>query len=139
MAEQTLQEFIAREGLSAEVDGADSNPNMDDMPVGSSHWLVTIRKDDESMDVPFSMGPALNGPPTLASVLNCLASDAASVDNARSFDEWAEEMGYFPMESSEDFRKAESTYKAIEQQSSALRDLLGHEAFESLLYETERL
>ena len=41
-------------------------------------FRCTIRRGDESMAVRFSQGPAHTEPPTLADVLDCLASDASS-------------------------------------------------------------
>lgn len=133
---KNIEAFIEEHELRADVDWAADNPNMDDSRE-MNHWLVTIRNPAGAMQVPFSTGLALDHP-DLADVLDCLASDAASVRNARSFDDWADEMGFFPMESSEDFRRAERTYQAIEDQSEALEHLIGTEALEELMFETER-
>ncbi len=73
--------------------------------------------------------------PELVDVLDCLASDAASVENCRMFEDWANEMGY-----DEDSRSAERTYQICEKQSKDLRFLLGsRKVFEALLFEIERL
>ena len=130
---QTIQGFIDRHGLTAEVDWADSNPNMDDARE-MTHWLVTIHAEDRTMAVPFSQGLAHTGEPELDDVLDCLASDAATVDNARSFEDWAGDLGY-----DEDSRRAYRTYEAIQRQAGELRQLLGAEDYETLLYSVERL
>lgn len=134
----TLDEFIERHGLTMDAEYADTNPNMTGMPPGSMHWLCTIRRGGETMAVPFSQGPAHTEPPTAADVLNCLASDASSIENAPDWLDWAEEMG-FGDEGASGMRKARDTYQAIERQSADLRELLGGDAFEVLLWHTERL
>lgn len=145
----TLDEFIAQQGLTADVERADRNPSMpaDDWSRSARHWLVTIRKDlpdtpgcHAGMDVPFSQGSAHMDPPTLADVLDCIASDVATVENACSFDDWADELGYFPMESSADYKRARAAYDAATRQASYLREFLDdEEAFSKLLWDIERL
>lgn len=138
----TLQQFIETHELGIDVEPADSNPNMasdDAWMREASHWLVVITQDGQSMRVPFSQGSAHTEPPTLETVLDCLASDASSVENSGSFDEWAADMGFFPMESSKDLRRAQQTYEAIEHQTNGLKALIGARAFDQLLYHTERL
>jgi hypothetical protein len=71
--------------------------------------------------------------PTLADVLDCLASDASGFDAADCFATWAAEYGY-----SDDSIKARDTYEACGAEAKRLRALLGEE-YETLLYKTERL
>lgn len=74
-------------------------------------------------------------PPDVADVLDSLASDASCYDNARTFEEFANDLGYDP-----DSRKAESIYNKCGQISKALRDLLGGwELYAELTERTERL
>lgn len=61
-------------------------------------------------------------PPDLASVLDCLASDSSSYDNARDFEDWCADFGM-----DTDSRKAERTYRVCGEQAKALRHLLGKE------------
>lgn len=72
-------------------------------------------------------------PPELPDVLDCLASDASTLDEG-SFDAWASSLGY-----DTDSRKAEATYRTILEQSNKLRVFLGAEAYNDLLYNTERI
>jgi hypothetical protein len=130
---ETLSSFIARNRIKVSVRKAERNPNMDDMPRGSTHWAVTIHHDGSRMTVPFSQGSAHTSEPKLADVLDCLASDSSSVDNAGSFEEWCAEYGY-----DTDSRRAEKTYKACVSQRNKLHRLLGSEAFEALLWNTGR-
>ena len=73
-------------------------------------------------------------PPDCASVLDCLASDAASYDQSRDFDEWASDFGY-----DTDSRKAEKTYRVCGEQSKELRHFLGDAEYRALLGDVERL
>ena len=138
----TLDEFIAANNLVVDVERASDNPNMerDDWSRTARHWRVTIKSADndaESLQVPFSQGSAHTEPPTLADVLDCVSSDAAGVENAQGFDDWASELGFFPMESSEDYKRAMAAWEAIQRQTGELRALLGDEATEALLWDTD--
>lgn len=73
-------------------------------------------------------------PPTVESVLDCLASDASGYDNARDFDDWCGEFGF-----DTDSRKAEACYRTCAEQAKALRHFLGDIAYEALLFQCERL
>lgn len=73
-------------------------------------------------------------PPTLVEILDSLASDASGIEGARTFEEWAGEYGF-----DVDSRTALKIYKATKRQSEKLRALLGVAAYETLLYNTERL
>lgn len=73
-------------------------------------------------------------PPETASVLDCLASDAASYDNARDFEDWCADFGM-----DTDSRKAARTYRVCGEQAKALRHFLGNLAYQELLFNTERL
>src|SRR5574343_873661 len=107
---------------------AESNPNMGDMPQGSTHWRVTLRYMGRRMTVPFSMGPAHSGEPGASDVLECLCMDATCPDN---FEDFCAELGYDP-----DSRKAERTHRAILRQTAGLRRLLGAD-FDSIVYSDE--
>lgn len=72
--------------------------------------------------------------PKLADVLDCVASDCAGFDNARSFEDWASEYGY-----DTDSRKAERTYSAVREQYMAMEAMLGRDALHALMFDVERL
>ena len=72
--------------------------------------------------------------PTLETILDCLASDASGIENARTFEDWAGEYGY-----DIDSREAYKTYKVTKRQTEKLRALLGPELFDRLVWHTERL
>jgi hypothetical protein len=100
------------------------------------HWKCKFNLPGKSgFEVLFSMGQGHHGQaPKAEDVLNCLASDAAGVANARNFEDWCSEYGY-----DTDSRKAERTYNTIIEQADQLKAFLGLEAFEKLLWNTERL
>jgi hypothetical protein len=130
----TLRQFIAQHKISMSAGWADSNPNMADMPRGSSHWKCVLRCCKRQMTVPFSMGPAHSKEPTVEDILSCCASDSATVENTRSFEDFADALGYDP-----DSRKAERIYEVCKRQAESLKRLLGPEAYETLLWDTEQL
>lgn len=83
------------------------------------------------MTIPFSMGPAHSHEPTVADVLECLASDYSGSDQA--FEDWAADLGYDP-----DSRKAERTYQAVVRQARKLEQFLGPDVVHTLVYEVDR-
>ena len=139
----SLAAFVRKHNISAESQWVACNPNMDDMPAGSRHWLVLLRfgipedANYRTVSIPFSQGPAIEQEPTVEDVLDCLASEASGIDYG-TFEDWAEELGY-----DTDSRRAERTYKAVQAQSGELLGFLGADAYETLLYtllyDTERL
>jgi hypothetical protein len=134
---RTLGQFIKDNRIKVSCcEMVGENPNCPDW-TDAYHYKVTLSSRVESsrrqMTVYFSMGYAHNNEPTAADILDCLASDAASVDNARSFEEWAADYGY-----DTDSRKAEKIFRACEAQAAKLSAFLGDE-YSNLLYETERM
>lgn len=137
----TMEQFISQQGLSMTTEPIDRNPHMEDdaWAATASHYRCKITKKQpgqrsRSYSLPFSQGSAHTQAPKLAEVLDCLASDASGFENARSFDEWCSEYGY-----DIDSRKAERTYRIIEKQANRLKAFLGQGAYETLLWNTERL
>jgi hypothetical protein len=133
----TLDQFIAEQQLEMSVLPVRRNPHMsgDQLP-RNFECTITMRGRGyhEPMTVYFSQGSAHKKRPTLAEVLDCLASEASGVDNARSFEDWAGEYGY-----DTDSCKAERTYHICEKQAQDLKALLSQDAYNQLLYSTERL
>ncbi|MGA9884441.1 MAG: hypothetical protein WBQ34_12045 [Candidatus Acidiferrales bacterium] len=151
----SIEQFIKDNRISMTAERTDNNPNMDDA-ANMDHWKVVLTRrvlkegfdtwrgykgklgdcqySTRKLTTYFSMGYGHNGKaPTAADVLDCLASDAASIDNARSFEDWASDFGY-----DADSRKAEKLFKTCEHAAKRLRSFMGDE-YESLLYNTERL
>jgi hypothetical protein len=108
---------------------------MEDTPGNKMrHWHIKMRSSGHAMSLYFSQGSAHTDPPTVEDVLDCLASDASGYDQARGFEEWARDLGY-----GEDSRKAEKVYKSVKRQAEQLKRLIGEDAYQTLLYQTERL
>jgi hypothetical protein len=124
----TLAAFIAAHRLTMTAERTDSNPHMDDS-AQMDHWRCIIRRPRHSFTVYFSQGYGHNGKaPKLAAVLECLASDASSLDNARDFEDWAGDYGY-----STDSRKAEKIFSTVTKQAARLKRFLGDDAYTELL------
>lgn len=132
----TLEQFITEQQLEMSVLPVRRNPHMDvQMPRNFDCTITMVgRGNHEPMTVYFSQGSAHKKNPTLAEVLDCLASEASGVDNARSFEDWASEYGY-----DLDSRKAERAYQICKKQAQELKALLGQDAYNQLLYSTEGL
>ncbi len=131
---QTMTDFTRSFGIAAKCERWHENPSAPDWQ-DADHWKCVLKGAGSQMTVYFSMGYGHNGkPPKAADILDCLASDAAGVENARDFEDWASEYGY-----DTDSRKAECTYHACEKSAAKLKRFLGESAYERLLWETERL
>jgi len=127
--------FITEHGLTLTCKPTDKNPNMEGHAASLNHWACTLRATGRRpMRFVFSMGAALKGEPQLPDVLDCLASDALVIENARDlgFESWADEYGY-----NTDSRKAERTYKICVRQAERLKTALGH-GYQPLLFDVER-
>jgi len=129
----TMQEFLTKYPVKVTSELTDANPNMDDMPKGSAHWRVTLRFGRSRMSFHYSQGPAVVEEPEVADLLDCCAMDAACYENARNFEDFCAELGY-----DTDSRRAERVYKVCGRQAASLKRMLGDEAYETLLWNTER-
>lgn len=131
---KTIGQFAIDHKLRMICNPTDHNPNLEDSAT-MDHWKCEIRsaERDKKMTVTFSRGPAFAGAaPPIDEVLSCLASDSASTEE--SFEDWCASLGY-----DSDSRKAERTYNVCVKQAEKLKNLLGDEAYEELLYQTEPL
>ncbi len=75
-----------------------------------------------------------DGAPELHDVLDAVAAQAAVVDQAHGYEQWARDMGFDP-----DSRNGERVYRAARRQAKLLRQLLGEDQYARLLWQTERL
>jgi hypothetical protein len=129
----TIAEFVKTYHIRMTAMRAQSNPNMPDSS-SMNHWKCILRRPSHTLTVFFSMGLGHNGKePAAEDVLDCLASNAASIDNARGFEDWCADFGY-----DTDSRKAENTFKTCEHQASRLKTFLESHLYNELLYSTER-
>lgn len=123
----TTKQFVNRHRITADVEWADHNPNMDDERGTMNHFKVTLRCGRRRMTLYFSQGFGISGEPQPADILECLASDASGAE--QSFEDWCSDLGF-----DSDSRKAERTYKAVQTQTEKLRKLLGDTDFSVLVY-----
>jgi hypothetical protein len=75
-----------------------------------------------------------NGAPDLRDVLDTVAAEAAVAEAAEGYEQWAAQMGFNP-----DSRSGERVYRAARRQAKLLRQLLGDQRYQRLLWQTERL
>jgi hypothetical protein len=128
-----MAQFLTEYRITMAATWAQDNPHMSDPIAGASHWRCTFKRGRQRLTVPFSMGPAHRGEPEARDVLSCLADDAAGYENAPDFESWAPDYGY-----DTDSRRALKTFATVEKQSAKLKAFLGDEAYEQLLWKTER-
>ncbi|MCK9460691.1 MAG: hypothetical protein M0R80_13715 [Proteobacteria bacterium] len=129
---KTINEFINANKIRITNEWADTNRNNPDWK-DANHYKVVLKMDNRQLTTYFSQGYGISGEPTAESVLNCLASDTSGFENARNFEDWANEYGY-----DTDSRKAERIYRVIERQTKQLKRFLG-DKYDELLYDTESL
>jgi len=151
----TIEQFIQKHGILFFCHEVDERPDglMSD---SARHFRCKITKAHSdkrttvrSFGLYFSQGSAHTQDPTLADVLDCLASDAAGYENAkrlwkmpadtqsqnvpeRAFQEWCAEYGY-----DTDSRRAEKIFKAVKRQAEQLKRTIGQDAYEELLWNVE--
>lgn len=140
----TLEQFINKTGIRISNQPTDHNPHIE----GSGrmdNWKVKLTAKKSAMDglvqsnatmrLYFSKGVGHNGAePALDEVLDCMASDAAGIENSRDFDDWCDEYGY-----DVDSRRAEKTYKTCQRQAERLKKFLGEEYYNELLWDLDRM
>lgn len=132
----TIKEFIETHGIKIKIiNRMYQNPHLKDFK--GDHWEVVLHTPGMGVNefaTYFSKGFGHKGKkPTIAEVLDCLASDAAGYENSKNFRDWAMECGY-----DTDSRKAVKTYHLVEKEATDLKTFLGKEAYDQLLWETER-
>ena len=145
----TLDQFADRWQIKFSGHRVNTRPDalMSDIPM--RHFRVRIGCGRNSFGLYFSQGMGHTENPKLIEVLDCLASDASGYENAQaatssyqnrggvsgsSFVNWAEEYGY-----DTDSRAAEKIFKTVKRQANQLKRVLGEEAYQELLYNTERM
>jgi hypothetical protein len=111
-----IRDFAAEVRFTAHRDSLSVRDQEDEWRARSAKWACTIKRNGTTgagsrITLPFYMGSGHGDtPPTCEEVLECIASDAASVDTeygSPDFQSWADEMGL-----SDDSRKAEALYRA---------------------------
>lgn len=115
------------ENITATAERTAPSPEWD---TPNNGWKVTLRNGrGNRYTVPFYKGVGLpDTPPTALEVLECLVSDARSYRDARSFEEWAGDLGY-----DTDSRAAEKTYKECKRIADRLGTFLTAEEWDAAL------
>ena len=131
----TLQDFIRQQRITITAERCHENPNMPDAEREMDHWRVRLSRQNgdgrHTLTTYFSMGFGHNGKaPKAADLLSCFASDHIDSD----FESWASDLGFDP-----DSRKAEHVYRIVQRQQDRVKRFLGLEAYQQLVYHTERL
>jgi hypothetical protein len=91
-------------------------------------WQVRLTLRGRTLSVPFWKGEGHGGePPHREEVLEALASDAAFIENAKDFWDWAEELGMAPT------RATEKQYRAGVEQTKKFKAFLG-DLYQSTVY-----
>lgn len=128
---KTIVTFIKENGITMTTQRILSRENNDiDCGRDARHWNVTLVRGNHRLKTQFTQGSAHTEPPTIEEMLDCLVSDALSVDEnperppnyafkARPFEDWCGDFGYDP-----DSRKAEKVYSACVDVAKKLRSLL---------------
>jgi hypothetical protein len=133
-AMKTIGQRIREDKIRIESEYAEANPNMGDEKWQANHYKVILKRKGKQLTTFFSMGLAHTQEPTAEDVLNSLASDAAGIENARSFEDWCNHYGY-----DTDSRRAEKTFNVCERQAEKLKSFLGEELYKQYLFNTESL
>jgi hypothetical protein len=129
MTMQPLETFTKQRGIKFECRSVYTRPDgmMED---SAFHYKCRIAQGKRGFTLYFSQGSGIAHDPTASDVLSCLADDAASYENAGSFEEWASEFGL-----DTDSRKAEKMYRAVKRQAEQLRRVLGDDTYKYLLWD----
>lgn len=121
--------------------GAPEDPGMTYCRSCGREWLPghvceSRKRGAARMTLYFSKGMGHSGAePRADEVLSCLALDAAGIEDASGdFDAWCSEYGY-----DTDSRKAEKIFKTCEHQAARLKNFLGDDLYDQLLWHTEAL
>ncbi len=134
--QQTLEEFLTGSDVAMRCRKVDPNGSqllLITAPWAPQQYRCELHGSNGDRPVTTIVGSD-DGPPEMSDVLDEVAAEAAVVEAARCFEEWAAQMGFDP-----DSRGAERVYRAWRRRTSNLRKLLGDERYQQLLWGTERL
>lgn len=129
---KTMKAFVRENRIRISSKMVDENKSAPDWK-DANHFKVILRRSGKRMTLYFSQGYGISGEPTAEGVLDCIASDSAGVENARSFEDWCGDYGY-----DTDSRKAERIFKVCEAQAQKLKNFLGDDLYKELLRDTAR-
>lgn len=129
---ESIDKFTEKYGITITSSKVETNPNNKDFR--GDHWKVTLKYNNRTMGLFYSKGHGFEGAePTAEEVLDCIASDVATIENTSDFEEWSAELGF-----DSDSRTAARIYKLCVAQTDQLQLFLGESIYNELLWETER-
>lgn len=99
---------------------------MSDMPAGSTHWRVLIKRGTKEIETRYSMGPAHTGEPDGADVFGSLLMDTSDVEG-ETFENWADNLGF-----DTDSRKAERIFEACQKTLLNLKTMFNKSELDDL-------
>lgn len=122
----TYDRFLLDNGISTTV-----APDPEGKP---GHHVITFHGDGMALTAPFHyLAADLRGRSLEGWCLNALAHDCATLDAALDdFRDWCAELGFDPDEDDK-----ESDFSIVTGQRDRLREMLGDDLFEELLYRTQ--
>ena len=129
---KTLYDFVKEHKITISSERIDQNPYNPEWQ--ANHYKCILKRAKKRMTVYFSKGYGLKGKPTAEEVLNCLAMDAACIENSENFEDWATQLGY-----DIDSRQAEKMYNVCLKETIRLKKFLMQDAYNELLWKTEGL
>jgi len=151
------REFVKAHVITISFRPMPKNLNMLDPEWVARHYQVTLRHKGRSLTTSFSKGMGLDYGVEPEEVLDSLASDASSIENATDFKDWARDLGidawelpeyvrtkrqaeeYGYEKEWESFQRWQRSYKAGQANTEKLRRFLGPDLFRTLVYNTDRL
>jgi hypothetical protein len=96
-----------------------------------ANWFqVTLKMGKRKFETEFGMGIGHSRDPDVYDVMTCLTSDASSIENARSFEEWADDFGM------DHDAKTRELYVRAQKQTFKLRGFL-RDKYTAYIYDTE--
>ncbi len=137
----TLTQAMNYANIETTIDKTEPPTDADKWQKRAYNYRVTflirglVKSNDRSMVVPFSTGYGWDRQPSPAEVMRCVLSDAMTVHpsyGSYRFEEWADDLGY-----DTDSRKAEATFRTMQEQAYELETLLTRHVLESWLSDDE--
>lgn len=133
---ESIEEFVKKHNITISCTHVYRNPYM--MEFEGDHWEVILtmpgKRTNRLMSY-FSKGFGHKGKePTAEEVLDCLASEASGYENAKQLKDWACEYGYDP-----NSKQTETIYRNVVRETTNLKQFLGNENYNKLLWNTEQM
>lgn len=133
---QTVEQFLVGSDVSIRCKEVSANGDgalAVSEPWAAKHYSCELHGSNGDRPIRALIGSD-TGPPGIAEVLDAVAAEAAVAEEADGFEAWAAQLGYDP-----DSRRDERIYRTALRHARLLRNMLGEEGYERLLWDTERL